>query len=611
MSNCEEIEEVDSDPRSLSLPENIIPSESPRFIERNVSTSKKSPRNSSNLSDIFSMDFHPFEKDESKKYVLSLDGGGMRVQGIITILKEIEKQTHRRIHNIFDLIVGTGNSGILAFMLTSGITLDKAHDIFIEIGEDVFDSTSFASKITHISNLKNAGWYSVNVLEKCLKDYFCGERTLGDFFQYETKCIAVASRTSSIGSYYSYAFRNYESPFEIPPQSYKGTFKKEHKNISMIPILRATTATPFFFEPVEINDKTYYAGSLSSYNPSKLAKREADELWPNDDIVLVSVGSGKHKENEGYNEKSRKNFTETAKKFFQDMLATLTNASDVHKYMMDQVGYSKGTFIYFRLDPPNVGSILPYKSNENDIDEMRILVMKYISDIQLEIIDICKILGIDKNAEPPCEDNTLMPQEKPHVIVHIHEAKNLTPQNINGFADPFVLVHILPGNTGNHTTVAHKSLNPKFNQKFTFDCTKQIKRANLSGAKVQLFFQVLNKNVVAKDTSMGTAIVNIHDLNVGEPKLYSLKLENIEQGELHVKIESQLWEINVKSLQSKIIKQSSLIDQLIDETENQRIEIVELQSQVANLTKLVYSIIPPEKMNLSTKELNNLPTSPK
>ena len=127
-------------------------------------------------------------------------------------------------------------------MLTAGITLDKARDIFIEIGEDVYDSTSLSSTLTHVSNLKNAGWYSVNALERCLKDYFCGDSTLGDFHQYETKCIAVSSRTSTIGSYYSYIFRNYSSPFENnPPQSYKGTHKESHKKIPMIQILRATS----------------------------------------------------------------------------------------------------------------------------------------------------------------------------------------------------------------------------------------------------------------------------------------------------------------------------------------------------------------------------------
>ena len=131
------------------------------------------------------------------------------------------------------------------------------------------------------------------------------------------------------------------------------------------------------------------------------------------------------------------------------MLATLTNAADTHKTMIDQVGYSKGRLKYYRFvknqkkkifltlisfgkDPDEVGSILPYKASENDMDEMKIQVLKYISKIQVEIFEICDLLGIDKNSEPPCEDTTLIPQEKPQIIVNINEAKNLIPGNING-----------------------------------------------------------------------------------------------------------------------------------------------------------------------------------
>jgi hypothetical protein len=145
------------------------------------------------------------------------------------------------------LIAGTGHSGILAFMLASGISLDKAKDIFLEIGEDVFESNSFSSKVTHVSNLKNAGWYSVPHFEKDLKDYFCGDKTLGDCEKFETKCFATSSRTTSIGSFSSYLFRSYDSPYVVnPPKSYKGTYKKSQKDIPLIQVLRATSGLNLF-----------------------------------------------------------------------------------------------------------------------------------------------------------------------------------------------------------------------------------------------------------------------------------------------------------------------------------------------------------------------------
>ena len=64
-----------------------------------------------------------------------------------------------------------------------------------------------------------------------------------------------------------------------------------------------------------------------------------------------------------------------------------------------------------------------------------------------------------------------------------------------------------------------------------------------------------------------------------------------------------MWEFNIKSLQSIVSKQTSFIDQLIDETESQKIQIIDLKEQVEHLTKLVYTLIPEEKLKLSSKDL--------
>jgi hypothetical protein len=365
-------------------------------------------------------------------------------------------------------------------------------------------------------------------------------------------------------------------------------------------------AAPFFFEPIEILGKTYLDGGLSSYNPCLLAKREVDEMWPDHNIVMVSLGSGKLKVKDG-KEKSSKSLGDTATKFFQDMLATLTNAADTHKSMIDQVGFSKGRIQYFRVDPPDVGEVLPYKAGEQDIDEMNIGVMKYLSNISQEMTDICDILGVDKGSEPPREDDTFVPQEKPEIIVTVLEAKKLIGLDLSGYSDPYVQIQVLPGTLSKYTNVEKKNLNPHWNQKFVIPCSKQIKQTNLSGTKIMVKFTVMNRNLLVSDQFIGSACVEVHDLIIGEPKLFNLKLDNVESGELSVKIESQLWQINVKSLQTMICKQSLIIDQLIDETELQKNEIVQLQDEVAALTKLVYSLLPPDKIpkllsneNLST-----------
>jgi hypothetical protein len=62
--------------------------------------------------------------------------------------------------------------------------------------------------------------------------------------------------------------------------------------------MRATTAAPMYFTPLEIKDNTGYkytfqdAGVSGFSNPSALALDEAEKLFQDDEVVLVSLGTG-------------------------------------------------------------------------------------------------------------------------------------------------------------------------------------------------------------------------------------------------------------------------------------------------------------------------------
>ena len=51
------------------------------------------------------------------KYVLSLDGGGIRGLIPALVLAEIKKTTNKKITDLFDIIAGTSTGGILALGL--------------------------------------------------------------------------------------------------------------------------------------------------------------------------------------------------------------------------------------------------------------------------------------------------------------------------------------------------------------------------------------------------------------------------------------------------------------------------------------------------------------
>jgi len=68
--------------------------------------------------------------------ILSMDGGGMKGLATVQILKEIEKGTGRRIHELFDLICGTSTGGMLAVALgIKQMTLDQCEEIYKNLGK--------------------------------------------------------------------------------------------------------------------------------------------------------------------------------------------------------------------------------------------------------------------------------------------------------------------------------------------------------------------------------------------------------------------------------------------------------------------------------------------
>ena len=50
------------------------------------------------------------------------------------------------------------------------------------------------------------------------------------------------------------------------------------------------------------------------------------------------------------------------------------------------------------------------------------------------------------------------------------EARNLVPRDVNGYSDPYVILHVMPDNEANSTQatkIVQKNLNPEFNENFT------------------------------------------------------------------------------------------------------------------------------------------------
>jgi len=213
------------------------------------------------------------------RYILSVDGGGIR--GIIPaiILAEIEKRTRKPIAEIFDLMAGTSTGGIVVAGLCKkderGNPQYSANDLvgfYQEYGSYIFKSSFFRRSIL---SWFNCAQYPHKNIESILEKYF-GEDIL--------------KNTLSKVLITSYDIHN-NCPFFFK------SWKEDRNFIELRDVLRATTAAPTYFAPkyleVKQEKRVLVDGGVFANNPAACAYANSKKLFPNEEIVLVSIGTGR------------------------------------------------------------------------------------------------------------------------------------------------------------------------------------------------------------------------------------------------------------------------------------------------------------------------------
>jgi len=212
--------------------------------------------------------------------ILSIDGGGIR--GIIPLkfLIEIEKRTGKPICELFDLISGTSIGGILAASLSMPdkfgkpkYTAQQVYSAYFEHGEAIFHRSLLRFFITLGGLLGPA--YSPRRLEALLRGFF-GESRLHETL---TEILVTAYDMAS-----------------STPWFFKTSFAKEHREPANDPFLtqvaRATTAAPTYFPPINIEGHCLVDGGVFACNPALCAFAQARKMFPKEEIMVVSLGTG-------------------------------------------------------------------------------------------------------------------------------------------------------------------------------------------------------------------------------------------------------------------------------------------------------------------------------
>ncbi|MFW3146429.1 MAG: CBASS cGAMP-activated phospholipase [Thermoplasmatota archaeon] len=216
--------------------------------------------------------------------VLSIDGGGIR--GVIPckVLKDIEEITGEPVSVLFDLIAGTSTGGLIALGLTKpdekGRPQYRAEDIlelYEKEGKNIFHRSVWRRFESAWSLLDEK--YGTKGINDVLDRYF-GEARLKEAIK------PVLIPAYEIESRCAWFFR-----------SERAKYSKDY-DYSMRNVARAATAAPTYFEPEPLQEQEgldYWAlvdGGVYANNPGMCAYVEARTLFPDKDILMVSLGTG-------------------------------------------------------------------------------------------------------------------------------------------------------------------------------------------------------------------------------------------------------------------------------------------------------------------------------
>ncbi len=334
----------------------------------------------------------------TKRKILSLDGGGIRGVLTLEILLEIERQLKIelgkndsfRLSDYFDYIGGTSTGAIIAAGLSIGLSVQQLLNFYEEKGEDMFDKAFILKRLKY--------FYNDEPLKKELEKTFGSGDIDIKSGAFKTLLLVVTMN------------RTTDSPWPIsnnPFAKYNDPTRKDcNLRIPLYQLVRASTAAPAYFEPETLNwDKNdpkktfvFVDGGVTPYNnPAFLMYRMATQKpyglnWETGEqkLQIISVGTGSATTPGVYD-----NILETLKELPGNLMYAMQVDQDINCRTVGRCCYGApidrelGDMI--PLD--NNGKILP-----QDSDAARhFSYVRYNADLSVEGLADLKLSDIDSD----------------------------------------------------------------------------------------------------------------------------------------------------------------------------------------------------------------------
>lgn len=368
-------------------------------------------------------DFVAVDGDSKANYkVLSLDGGGIRGLVTIIILQKIEELTGKRIHELFDLIIGTSTGSMIATLIgvhhlpmkeieikyrnlcrkifithanakNGTVSNEASNEMKVEVASHttvttlattqtsststtVASSTSsytyssvFANVWNAWSAVKSGSWYESVELEKTLQAQELASLILIDSCKETTTKVCLVSTLCSVSPAQPFLFKNYILPDEET---------RSECEAQCWEAIRASTAAPTYFTPYYRNRLAFRDGGLLSNNPAPIGIKEAKRLWPQGSLaLLVSIGTGAPPLRDV---ESPEAYTE----IFGQVVGSCTETEKTHQILNAVLSPD----LYYRLQPSNkpIFEIELDETSEEKLDAISAVTKEFIEEITSSVL---------------------------------------------------------------------------------------------------------------------------------------------------------------------------------------------------------------------------------
>ena len=253
------------------------------------------------------------------KFILSLDGGGVRAIAQAIFLQELERSIGKPTHEIFDFFLGTSaGSANLACLAAREM---EAKDILGFWSEENLKETMSKSFWNNASFLQTKPKYDSKGKEKVLSEYF-GEQKLG------VSKNPIGVLTYDIELRMPRILSSYASP-----------------EISVKNAVIASSAAPIYYPTYQIEDGSWLIdGGIVANNPCLIAYSEAKKLFPNYRIKVLSIGTGINRKKISGPRSAKWGALSWMR---HDILGVMLESSMYHEIITDLIGND-----YLRINSP-------------------------------------------------------------------------------------------------------------------------------------------------------------------------------------------------------------------------------------------------------------------